>query len=268
MHARTFHRAGTSGFTVVELLVAAAVVAVILLVLLRLTTSTMEVSQTSQARMQSGGDLRGALDRMSADFSASIRRGDLPPSFVKNEDGAGEGNDAFSFFAAAEGYRDAADGSANRGISRIGYRIRDGRLERGASASGWENGASPWDFPPGSGGDDAHFDVMAERVFRLELDFLMADGTLRNQPAPANWDEVRAVVVTLVTIGERALDRNNGDLAGLAALFPDPPADGSRTIERWSAQLDTPALFPGGTPPSPPVLQGLQIRQRVFPIRQ
>lgn len=263
------HFPRASGFTLVELLVAMVLLALLLFVLLRITTSTMEVSQASHARMQSGGDLRSALDRMSVDFSSAIRRGDLPPSFLKNDAGGVASNDAFSFFVTAEGYPAAADPAQNRGVSRISYRIRGGRLERGASAAGWENnGESPWAFPPGLGVDETHYDVMAERVFRLELDFLMNDGTLLNSPAPANWDEVRAVVVTLATINERALIRVGGNPEDLAALFLDPPVSGIRTGDQWSAQLNDPTLFPGGTPPALPVLQGLQVRQRVFQIHR
>jgi len=261
------HFPRASGFTIIELLVATALLMIILIVLLRVTTSTMEASQTSNARMQSGGDLRAALDRMSVDFSAAVRRGDLPPSFLKNEAAGSAGNDAVSFFVTAEGYPATANPTQNRGVSRISYRIRGGRLERGASAAGWENGESPWEFSPGIGADETHYDVMAERVFRLELDFLMNDGTLRNSPAPTNWDEVLAVVVTLATINERALSRVDGNPGDFAPLFPDPPSNGIRTVVRWSAQLTSPASFPGGDP-ALPVLQGLQVRQRVFQIHR
>src|SRR5690349_15615316 len=135
---RPFSRPGVriSAFTLIELLVATAVVALILVVLLSLTTSTMEVSQSSHGKMQSGGDLRSAFDRMSADFAAAILREDLPPYFLKNS-GAddAEENDEFLFYTASEGYGDGSGNAPDRNISRVGYRVRDGKLERGVAGA-------------------------------------------------------------------------------------------------------------------------------------
>lgn len=245
-----------AGFTLLELLLATALVTVVMIVLLSLTTRTAEVTDSSRARMQSEGGLRGALDRLSADFSGGVFRDDLPVEFSKQN-----GNDSFTFTTAAEGY------GGKRGITRVAYRVQDGNLERGAQGSDWINPPLEFGGGPVPPVADADYDQLAERVFRMEVDFLLSNGTIVSSPAPTSWENVRAVIVTLASIDERALLRVDGEAADLESLFPDPPAVDARSAERWLAQLEDPSLFPGGAPPTP-ILQGLNVRQRIFPIRR
>jgi len=192
-------RAYTRGaFTLIELLVAIAVFALILGVLLSLISSTSSVTNSSQAKMETGAKLRQILDRLSADFRSAVMRKDLAPHFQK-----AKGNDALYFYVASDGY------GGERGVCAIGYRIRDDHLERGAHGADWNTNAVAFakdlassDFVTNLANEN--YDTLGEYVFRLEIEFLLKDAEQLTSTAPANWDEVEAVVVNLATIDQLA----------------------------------------------------------------
>lgn len=249
------------GFTLIELLVALAVVIIVLVLILQLTTITADVTQSSQGRMNRGAGLRGAFDRLAADFAAAVVRRDLPPFLEKTA-----GNDACYFYATTTGY------GGERGVTRVGYRIQDGGLARGAEGTGWADEGPAFSEPLSaspfvSEADNTNYEVLAERIFRMELEFLMTDGTVRNSGTLTSWNDVHSVIVTMAAIDEQALNRSNGNLSDLVALFPDPSGN-ERVAATWSALLNNPAFF-GGNPNFPPAsLQTIDIRQRTFPVRR
>lgn len=244
-----------------ELLVASAVFIVILSLVLALTSSTAGVTGASQRRIAAEAELRGALDRMFADFSAAVIRPDLPPHFVKSA-----GNDEMYFYVRADGY------SGDRGISVIGYRIRSEGLERGAQGTGWEPdnqiafSKSLTNSLVVSGAGDL-YDTVGRHVLRFETEYILQDGSVMPSPPPANWEEISAVVVNLATIDEKSLLRTGKTLAELAALLPDAEG-GKRVMAAWTEKLDDPAFIQGDADFPAAVRSGLRVRQRVLPVRK
>lgn len=252
---RSSPRNGAAGFSILEILVAAAVLVIVGLVLMGLTESTMKVTSLSHRRMTADAGARQALDRIGADFDRLVYRPDLPDLIEKNE-----GNDRLVFFTVAEGY----DG--DRGVSLVSYDAPEHALRRGAQGFTWTNGsgsagplkfnAAAVDVIPAS-----NFEVLAEDVFRFEVAFLLSDGSLVNRAdrlvAGSTGPAVQALVVGLV-----ALDRSArklltaGQEENLAACFTDA-GDGKDLLQQWEGATD-------GKDFPPPVLNSLRTYQRYY----
>lgn len=242
-----------------------ALFTIICVILLSLTSNTSLITRSLQASIERSSGLRGALNWLSADFRDAVIRDDLPPVFVEST-----GNDAFYFHAAADGY------GGERGITLVGYRVRDGNLERGAQGTDWDTRSIP--FGKNLAADDFivnpqndAYDVLGRRIFRMETEFLMDDGTFRNDLAPGTWKNVSAISVTLATIDGRSLERSPATLDQLAALFPDRPsvsglASGEPIVKEWSQRLLDPEFMRGDAGVPAEARRGIQVRHRLFPI--
>jgi len=246
-------------FTLFELLLALAVTTIVMALLFHLSASTASVVQKSRAKIDLQTTARSAMDRMSLDLAAAVLRPDLPPLFVKNE-----GNDAFYFYATADGYE------GDRGISAMGYRIdgNEGHLYRGAEGTGWAQ--QPLSFsshlastPFVQDHPNPNFGLLGMNVFRMEIEFLMRDGTYQSVATPAHWEDVQSLIVTILSIDPGLFQKAQGSPGELAALFPDPPADAdARAL--WAQILKDPAFLAGSANFSTSVLGGIKIRQRAF----
>jgi prepilin-type N-terminal cleavage/methylation domain-containing protein len=249
------------GFSLVELLVACTILGILLVALLSITNSTLSVTRLSQRRMDGGAALRNALDRMAADLNAVIVRDDLPPLFVVSS--ATNGSDEFYFAAQAEGY----DG--DRGVTIIGYRIREGKLERGAQGAGWTNNPMPFAQPVATNSiTPTNFDVVGSKVFRLKVEFIGTNGMrITNSIPPTNWSQVSALVVSLAGVDSRALQSGSGTQEQLADLLPGIailPAAG--ILIDWQQTLDSDGFYTGNDIFSAETRRGIKLRQRVLPI--
>ena len=249
------------GFSLIELLVACAILAMLLVALLSVTSSTALVTRLSQRRMDSAAGLRSAMDRMAVDLGAAILRNDLPPLFIISS--STNGSDELYFRAQTEGY----DGE--RGISTVGYRIRDGKLERGAQGTGWTN--DPLAFARQMATNsiaNTNFDVVGARVFRIKIEFIGTDGTrLTNSAPPTNWSEVRSLVVNLAGVDSRALQSARGTQEQLAGLLPGLatcPREG--ILPDWQRTLEDSSFFAGSETFPSETRRGIEVRQRIFPI--
>lgn len=250
-----------SGFSLVELLVASAILLVLLLALLSMTNSTVLFAKLAQRKMDSASSLRSSMDRMTADLSSAILREDLPPLFVRST--AADGSDEFYLHSQAEGY----DGE--RGISVIGYRVRDGKLERGAQGSGWmANFLRFAEALRTNTIQSQNFDVVGAKVFRLKVEFLGKDGAmLTNSTPPTNWNQVSAVVLNLAAIDAKALQIAGGSQKELAELLPGLAANPSAGIlADWQETLNDPGFFGAGGRFPAEARQGIEVRRRIVPL--
>lgn len=252
------------GFTLIEVLVAMAVMAFILVLLLQVLSNTSEITQGTEARVERGTDLRRTINRISADLGRGLFSADLPPSIQK-----AAGNDELLFFAEVSGY------GGERGISKVHYRIGpgpDGVLQRGVRGHSWSGDASvPFGVSDTTPLDPANYDDLGELVFRLECEALMTDGTMTSTQSLTSWANVQAIVVTMVAMDPRTWRRrpDGVTLASLSALFPDSTTttSGSSALESWSEMIENPTVEPLASLPAS-VTSGFQVRQRVIPIRR
>jgi|GEM_PF-2805497 len=270
----------SGGFTLIELMVAMAVFVMMALLLVGLTEGTMRVTGQSQRRISADAGARQVLDRISADVARAIVRVDLPFRVDKTA-----GNDGISFLANVDGY------TAGRGMSVISYNGSNGTLQRGVDATSWTNGSDEIDVMeftsvataaatagylevPGT-----NYELIAKDVFRLEIAFLMGDGTIKadigtaangtsrvgslasSSGTPAS-DTIKAVIIGIASIDERA--REALGTAGVAALqgaFPDVSAGQKDLIETWDGYaLDSRVAD------SPLVRESIRVYQRYIPI--
>lgn len=258
-----FHRAsvppepgGCRAFTLLELLVAVAVLAVVGLVLLNITESTSKVTSLSHRRMSADAGGREALDRFSLDLEHAVRRKDVPSLIEKKP-----GNDAVAFVAHAEGF----DG--DRGVSTVAYTVRNHMLHRGVEGSSWQSGAGTRQIAFGGSSlapvPPENFDVLASDIFRFELAFLMKDGSLKTSvpglvASPEN--PVQAVVVGVVALDKKARNTLTEDqMDELTSRYADA-GDGRDHLQNWDQAQEGASLPPA-------VLNSIRVYQRYFYLR-
>jgi prepilin-type N-terminal cleavage/methylation domain-containing protein len=208
------------GFTLVEMLVAMAVLVIIIYTVGRMTSSTSTITTYNQKHMSVDDEAREVLDRMGADFSAMMIRNDVDCLIQSGTDPAsGSANDSIYFYSASPAYFSGTTTDQNA-VGLIGYRINsDYQLERLAKGLAWDGAPtnsgsgsmvflsnptpstldpmpSPTPTPyPGVGtiagawpsvvslsSTDADFQVLGPQTYRLEFSFLLTNGGFSNTP--------------------------------------------------------------------------------------
>jgi prepilin-type N-terminal cleavage/methylation domain-containing protein len=216
-NAVTTPRFGThsqsSGFTLIEMMVSMTVLVLLVLMATKILNGTTLAATNGRKRLDADSQARMIFDRMGGDFGRMVLRKDLDCLFKKVT-----GNDSLFFYSEAPAF---FSGSNQCSISLVGYRINLNQdpsdpnktipqLERLGKGLNWDGngGAAPSAYPvflsftgtdagPDSAstlfsgpwsnlmsatGSDPDFQVIGEQVFRLEIAFLLSDGTVSNQP--------------------------------------------------------------------------------------
>lgn len=257
----SFQKGGRGAFSLVEVLVAMAVFLFMAVMVASITGGVSQIAGQSQRRMSVDGGVRQSLSRISADFSRAIIRSDLPFRIEKKP-----GNDSLIFLAAAEGY------SAGRGITMLGYQVANESLQRGAEATTWtSNGSSALSFTSVTNAaasssyltiDSANYEILEPDIFRMEVAFLMGDGTIQSTvgtnagsttyiasfastPRTASSNAIRAVIVTVAAVDSRARKlMTPSEYSQLADNFSDATV-GSDPLTAWKGYLtNSPVVLP------------------------
>ena len=268
-----FQKGGRGAFSLVEVLVAMAVFLFMAVMVASITGGVSQIAGQSQRRMSVDGGVRQSLSRISADFSRAIIRNDLPFRIEKKP-----GNDSLIFLAAAEGY------SAGRGITMLGYQVANESLQRGAEATTWtSNGSSALSFTSVTNAaasssyltiDSANYEILEPDIFRMEVAFLMGDGTIQSTvgtnagsttyiasfastPRTASSNAIRAVIVTVAAVDSRARKlMTPSEYSQLADNFSDATV-GSDPLTAWKGYLtNSPVVLPQQ------LREGIRIYQR------
>jgi prepilin-type N-terminal cleavage/methylation domain-containing protein len=128
--------ARAAGFTLIEIMVAVAVLVILILFVAQLTNSATAVARVGTKHMDADTQARTVLDRLGFDIGRMIRRNDLdyyikgPASYIGHGNGHGWGNrlragqqgsDQCAFFASVPGYYPQTSGQGP--ISLVAYRI-------------------------------------------------------------------------------------------------------------------------------------------------
>jgi prepilin-type N-terminal cleavage/methylation domain-containing protein len=148
-----------AGFTLVELLVAIAVLAIILVAAATILSTTAALTTVTNKHMDANDQARMVFDRLGNDFARMVKRKDVDYIFWKNT-----GNDVMYFytegasyfdsttFSLASGYTAATGGymAEKNSVSLVGYRVNNTatvgvapyyQLERLGKALSWDGGA-------------------------------------------------------------------------------------------------------------------------------
>ncbi|MEI6351728.1 MAG: prepilin-type N-terminal cleavage/methylation domain-containing protein [Verrucomicrobiota bacterium] len=203
----------TTGFTLVELLVAMSVLVLLLVLVSQLVNSASLVTSQSGKRLDADTQARMLFDCMAVDFENMIKRPDVDTLFYK-----ATGNDKLFFFSQAPAYFNSAiNATAKSDVALVGYRVtgQNGdasnfapahsleRLGKGLTWDGTPGGAAPgsmvfasgsanptntlasiWTADIGSApdysGSSDFYHVLADQVFRMEICFQVKDVTHPN----------------------------------------------------------------------------------------
>ena len=213
---------GRAAFTLVELLVAIAVLALLVALIGQLFFNTTAASAISTNHIESDARVRLLFARMASDFSHIVKRSDVdcflkeplypawPTSTVQNVNTQlGPANDQIAFFSEVSGYSDVS-GVAENSPSLIAYRVNNTGtapcIERMGKALSWSGGTAgiyPIAFmpvyisevwptatiaPASSGTSDPAYDqdyeTLVPNAFRFEYYYQLRSGALSSTP----WD--------------------------------------------------------------------------------
>ena len=141
------------GFTLVELMVAIAVLSILVYVVAKIVSGAATITTFSNTHVDANSQARLVFDRLALDLSRMLKRPDADVIFCKNYSAASGYNDTLFFFSESSGAYDtttSTNWSAERNnISLVGYRINNnstgpnyGQLERLGKALPWDTTAA------------------------------------------------------------------------------------------------------------------------------
>lgn len=252
-------RGALRGFSLVEILVACAVLTVLVGILASALSGFVSVASTSGGRLESNNQSRTAFDRLAFDLGSSIRNDDVTIDFHKNAQvlvGTASLNDSLALLA------DVRSTAGDSRAARIGYEVG----EASDAASGVTGAALMRCVEPFPWTDDVLNKTLtsaAERqplgggIFRMEFSFLKKDGTLVANP-PAQED-IAALIVATATLDEATLSKlQPAERTALAQALADSE-DGKLPLAGWNVTDfdDLPR----------PVAQAVRFHQRYFYLR-
>lgn len=255
---------GGGGFTMIEMLVAIAVLALLVVLIAQIIGMTTSSVSSSSRKLDSVTETRFALDRLGVDWAGRLDRSDVEHRFTKVDGGSGQaGNDELSFYSEVDGYQGL------RKVSVVGYRIqeldpeRTFQMERGVQGTDW-SATAPVLFgsQPLPVISDTDYEVLSEGVLRLEFCYLKTDGTLSNTVKSDLSDASALVVAVAVLDGTSRKIVSTAQLKQLAASLPDV-VEGEDPIRRWH-QVITDSQIPSSIPGK--AVQALRFYQRYYEI--
>jgi len=209
-------------FTLVELIVSMGLLALLVILVAQLTGSATTTTTSSRKHMDADSQARMIFDRMADDFAKMARRKDLDCIFYKNAASASGINDAMFFYSEAPAFSNVAANkstvslvgyrinSATLQLERLGEALTwDGSTSNDAT-SGTSNAtpgsvvfltyagagtpapastlAGNWSATIGTAannytdGVDSDYNAIGEQTYRLEINFLLSDGTTSTKP--------------------------------------------------------------------------------------
>jgi prepilin-type N-terminal cleavage/methylation domain-containing protein len=265
------HPTRRAGFTLIELVVSMAILTIMLTMVLQITNSARNAVKLTESKSNNDAIARRAFDRISRDLAQIVIRDDARIEFKSNP-----GNDQIAFLSRTKGFT-ASGGAGDRDVSLVSYSIlydptlgdkllrgSSGNLFADAPAAALKLNAS-LPFPVVS---EDNLQMLSNNVIRFEVEYLIQGGSGVTQEitAPATSQNLRGLVVTLVTLddwGRRAIKPDS--LESLAANFKDATI-GKRTLETWNLKRDELAKSSiAGLPKD--ALQSIRCYQRTFLIQ-
>jgi prepilin-type N-terminal cleavage/methylation domain-containing protein len=265
------HPTRRAGFTLIELVVSMAVLTIMLTMVLQITNSARNAVKLTESKSNNDAIARRAFDRISRDLAQIVIRDDARIEFKSNP-----GNDQISFLTRAKGFTAAGD-AGDRDVSLVSYSIlydatAGERLLRGSCGNLFAV-ASPAALKldaslPFSAVSPDNLQLLSNNVIRFEVEYLIqgASGVTQEITAPATSQNLRGLVITLVTLddwGRRAIKPDH--LESLTANFTDA-ATGKQTLKTWSLKRDE--LAKSGIAGLPKdALQSIRCYQRTFMIQ-
>jgi type II secretory pathway component PulJ len=169
-------RSRNEAFTLVEVLVACAVLVLLVVMVAEMVGSATNVTSASKKRLDADDEVRLVFDRMDADIALMLKRPDINPLFVANANG--DNNDAFYFYSEAPAVSTNTT-TNNSQIALIGYQIASNSLQRLGIEESWDTLSFATNLST-NGIDETNYHTIAPSVFRMEFALLMKPGSTNN----------------------------------------------------------------------------------------
>ncbi len=255
------HR-GERGFTLLEIVAAAAVFMLVLVLLLQILDGVGNAASHQSKRIEATGSARRALDTLAQDISVLVRRNGGTLLFNAGDETR---NDALKFLCLSR----PAPGATKPRMSLVSYAVerRDDpiiganvpMLVRCDESISWpmgdESAVAEYDFPAVLNRSIAGSHVAAEGVFRFEILWLRKDGVICREPpeesaALSGSSEYRRVdlsavsgfIVTVACLDRQSLAIAAGvDFSRLQKNFATLPVLtvelDTNPLEKWTTRI-------------------------------
>ncbi len=241
---RNFRRSG--GFTLIEILVATAVLIILVAMVASIVQSGNTVISSSRKHLSADSQAREVFGQFGMDLARMPRRNDLDLLTSAS-------NNAIFFYSEAPGFQSGTDTRQFNKLSLVGYRVNDkAQLERLGKGLNWENQpfltfatqplstnstplpestiAEVWKptvgaKPTYTNGTDDNYHLLADGVFRIYYCFQTTNGDFTKAPT-ANartgpLGDATALILTLAVLDEDSR-KIAADSSKLAAALPEP----------------------------------------------
>ena len=280
------------GFTLVELLVAMAVLALLVLFVTSLVNSAATITTLGNKRMDADSQARQLFDRMAVDFAQMVKRDDVDffakgTVAPKSVGGAMTVNDQIAFYSAVSGYYPSTGSQSP--LSLVGYRINAvagatafNKMERLGIGLVW-NGVSATDAPvvflpltigvstsspsgtwpaatSSTASDPDHYELIGPEVFRFEYSYGLTDGT-RSVTPPASISGIAAIIVDIAMIDPKSkVLLTDPQITALAGQLDDYSAGmvPGQLLALWQSRLDANTSLPR------PAVSAIRLYERYF----
>lgn len=279
-------RRSGDAFTILELLVSAAVLVILVLLIGRMFSSASAVTTSGNKRMDAEAQLRPLFERLAVDFSQMLKRSDVD-YYLKSPAIAQPGNDQVAFYSAVAGYYPSSGSQSP--ISVVGYRINSTsgstsfnkfeRMSKGLVWNGVSSGDTPIVFLPltisatwraaTNGDSDPDYELIAPYVFRFEYYYLLKNGNLSDTPwdssvghtSVSGMQDVAAISACVATMDPKSRvlisDSQLTTLIGRLSDFSPSMAPGG-LLSLWQTALD------GTTDMPRPAVSAVRVHERYF----
>lgn len=238
-----------AGFSLLEILVAAAVFSILLVGLLSMLNGTSILTNHATRHIDASSALRSGLDRLATDLENAVLDPDAK-IYLKQDDSE---NSELHFLTRVDGYE------GERRLAVVRYKIEEeagqpGKFYLGRAAEGVTmNDSSLLSAAPPQTPESIDYDKLAPNVFRL---FILPLG-LAGDENDAGYTEYKLAKVAALEVRMAAVDEKAMTIAP-ETNWPEqlPGAD----ITEWEKKI---ATLDFGTLPRE-AARGVQIRRKIF----
>lgn len=283
-------RPARGGFSLLEILVAVAVMALLVLMVSQLVQSGTAVISGSRKNLGADAQAREVFSRFALDVAQMAKRPDLDAIFSDQD-----GNKKIFFYSESPGFASSAANLSS--VSLVGYRVgTNGGIERLGKGLPWSGAGTPtfltyastnsstalpqstlagtWGAAigssPGYNGTDPDYHSLATGVFRLEYCFQKKDGTHSlTRDATKGFRDVSAIILSLAVLDGDSR-KIAADTSGLAAALPSPTAANLAAdvlpAELWQGLVNNNAAFAASAGVPTAAAAQVRIYQRAFPL--
>lgn len=279
------------GFTLLETLIALAVLLMVVFLLFQTISGTSTASTMMKRRLDMDAEARSIFDRMDADITSMVIRQDVDALLLGlPQDGSGgtDHNDQFYFYCQGPGYSSATTGVSP--LSMVGYAVTNQQISRMAMAKSWDDlpflttnvavtGFNATNLSQCLGTATNYWHAVGPSVFRMEIGLMMKPGTVNadgstNQsnsyaylgnPAKTRHGlaNVAAVVVAMGLLDPRSrLLVPPQQLSNMGSLLQDCMTNGGIPLNAWETNL----TLSNGLPPL--LANRVRLYIRTFPLKR